>query len=105
MGKTYKISFGKVKYYSKRRVHEIEVEIGVRDSGYLGICGGLWNGRHTDYEFCGQCFDELRELVEEKKDTFDTIYDIWKKWHLKPIEQVPTEVIKTLEGICGGKLF
>ena len=103
MEKRYKISFGKVKYYSKRRVHEIEIEIANR--GYLAICGGLWNGRKTDYEFCGQCLDELKDWVEEKKETFETIYEIWKKWHLQPIEKVPAEVINTLEGICGGKLL
>ena len=100
----YKISFGKVKYYSKRRVHEIEVEIAVRDSGYLAICGGLWNGRHTDYEFCGQCIDELMDWVEEKKDTFKVIHDIWKKWHLKDWSVVPQDVKDKLEEICGGKL-
>ena len=99
----YKISFGKVKYHSKRRVHEIEVSIANR--GYLGISGGLWDVRHYDYEFCGQCLDELRGLEEKRKDDFETIYGIWKQWHLKSIEQLPTEVIKTLEGICGGKLL
>lgn len=99
----YKISFGKVKYHSKRRVHEIEVSISAC-RGYLSISGGLWDGRHYDYEFCGQCLDMLRDLVEERKVDFETIYGIWKQWHLKSIEQVPTEVIKTLEGICGGKL-
>lgn len=103
MGREYKISFGKVKYYSKRRVHEIEINISTK-SWYLGISGGLWNGSHTDYEMCGQCLDELRELVEEKKDIFDTIYDIWKKWHLKPVDKVPAEVFKKLEAICGGSL-
>ena len=101
----YRISFGKVKYYSKRRVHEIEVEIAVREGGYLAICGGIWNGRKTDYEFCGQCLDELKDWVEERKSDFETIYGIWKQWHLSPIERVPGEVIKTLEGICGGRLL
>ena len=76
--------FGKVDYYGRgRRVNKVDVTVRLYDKGdgrvVLGIMGGFWNGRGTDYVCCGQCLDEIAEFVSDP--LFKKIYGWWKEWH------------------------
>lgn len=50
----------------------------------LAICGEIWNARHTNIVCAGQCLDAIAEYRQELSDpeTFDVLYDLWKKYHL-----------------------
>ncbi len=98
-----KIEFGKIDYYGHgRRINMVDVDIEVRTwNGYpeMSICGGIWNGRHTDYVCCGQCLDEIKdELIRNRliSPKFFEIYNVWKNWHLK---KVPEDVIEWAKGV------
>ena len=76
--------FGKVDYYGRgRRVNKVDVDVRLYDKGdgrvVLGITGGLWNGRGTDYVHCGQCLDAIAGFV--KDPLFLKIYGWWKSFH------------------------
>lgn len=46
--------------------------------------GEIWNSRGTDILCGGQCLDTIMEYKGELEDkqTFETLYFIWKKYHL-----------------------
>lgn len=76
--------FGKVDYYGRgRRINKVDVTVRLYDKGdgrvALGIMGGFWNGRGTDYVCCGQCLDEIAEFVSDP--LFQKIYGWWKNFH------------------------
>lgn len=76
--------FGKVDYYGRgRRVNKVDVTVRLYDKGdgrlVLGVSGGFWNGRGTDYVCCGQCLDEIAEFVDDP--LFRKIYGWWKNFH------------------------
>jgi len=76
--------FGKVDYYGRgRKVNKVDVKIRLTDNSddraVLGITGGFWNGRGTDYVLCGQCLDEIAEFVDDP--LFLKIYGWWKDFH------------------------
>lgn len=50
----------------------------------LSICGDIWNTRNTDIVCGGQCLDTIAEYRDqlEEPELFDTIYDLWRKYHL-----------------------
>lgn len=73
--------FGKVDYYGRgRRVNKVDVTVRLYDKGdgraVLGIAGGFWNGRGTDYMHCGQCLDAIAKFVDDP--LFLKIYGWWK---------------------------
>lgn len=76
--------FGKVDYYGRgRKVNKVDVDVRLYDKGdghlVLGVSGGFWNGRGTDYVCCGQCLDEIAEFVDDP--LFKKIYGWWKNFH------------------------
>ena len=76
--------FGKVDYYGRgRRINKVDVTVRLYDKGdghvVLGIMGGFWNGRGTDYVCCGQCLNEIAKFVSDP--LFLKIYGWWKEWH------------------------
>ena len=77
------ISFGKVAYYSKRRVNEVDVELELRESKHglvFSCCGNIWNGSKTDIVAGGQCLDTIAEYIKTPK--FKEIHRLWKLYHL-----------------------
>ena len=76
--------FGKVDYYGRgRKINKIDVTVRLydKDDGHivLGIMGGFWNGRGTDYVCCGQCLDEIAKFVHDP--LFLKIHGWWKSFH------------------------
>lgn len=76
--------FGKVDYYGRgRKINKVDVTVRLRDEGdgrvVLGIMGGFWNGRGTDYVCCGQCLDEIAKFVHSP--LFLKIHGWWKSFH------------------------
>ena len=76
--------FGKVDYYGcGRRINKVDVTVHLydKDDGHivLGIMGGFWNGRGTDYVCCGQCLDEIAKFVHDP--LFRKIHGWWKNFH------------------------
>ena len=87
MKKTF--TFPKVAYTSARRVNlpVIEMELRYKDEDYskpeLSICGELWNARHTDIVFGGQCLDHLAAFKSLRIDPlFKKLYRLWHLYHL-----------------------
>ena len=107
MKKTF--NFGKIKCTNKsKRVNEVEITVELRNRGgeqtftvdrktgektilgrtpeyvELSICGTVWNARHTDCVMGGQCLDSIAEYRDQLSDPelFDTILDLWHKYHL-----------------------
>lgn len=100
--KRYVLSLGKVNYGnpSGRRVNAVELELAIRlldgpartvdledvDSRVeLSVCGGIWNGRGTDYVACGQMIDEIARLFS-RDERVRRIAAIWKRWHLNAMK-------------------
>ena len=83
MNKT--ITLGKVDYYSNgRKDHAVEIDIRLED-GSLGICGSIWNRRHSDILCGGQCHDEIDKYFSNNS-TWQTIFSIWKECHLNDMQ-------------------
>lgn len=106
MKKTFEL--GKIAYYGRNRVNLVEITVELRRRGgettftidrktgektitgetpryvELSICGGIWNARGTDCVCGGQCLDTIAEYRNQltDRDLFDTIYSLWKKYHL-----------------------
>ena len=107
MKKTF--NFGKIKYTSqKKAVNLVTVDVELRRRGgeitftidrktgektitgktpeyvELSICGSIWNSRHSDIVCGGQCLDTIAKYKEqlEDKEVFETLYNLWKKYHL-----------------------
>lgn len=101
--------FGKIKYTNqKKAVNLVTVDVELRRRGgetiftvdrktgektitgktpeyvELSICGSIWDSRHYDIVCGGQCMDTIAEYKEqlEDKEVFETLYDLWKKYHL-----------------------
>lgn len=107
MKKTF--NFGKIKYTNqKKAVNLVTIDVELRRRGgettftvdrktgektitgktpeyvELSICGSIWDSRHYDIVCGGQCLDTIAEYKEqlEDKEVFETLYDLWKKYHL-----------------------
>ena len=94
MRKVY--SFGKVAYNGKRKINEVTLEIGLRDwNGYpeFTACAKVWNNIHTDIVAGGQMIDDLynRFAVLRLSVLYKTIMQLWEKYHLHNISDIPTE--------------
>ncbi len=79
-------NFGKIQFEnSKSKCNEVTVEIDLNKNKdglpVLSICGNVWNRNHTDIICGGQCLDTLKEYLGGN-ETFDFLYDMWKKHHL-----------------------
>lgn len=122
MKKTF--NFGKIKYTNKsNRVNLVEVDVELRRRGgettftidrktgektitgktpeyvELSICGTVWNARHTDCVCGGQCLDEIAKYRRQlsNPELFDTIYDLWKKYHLNGMHAGTPEQEQAIE--------
>ena len=106
MKKTF--NFGKIAYAGHKRINTVTIDVELRQKGgertftinpetgektitgatptylELSICGDIWNARKTDIVCGGQCLDTIAQYKNqlEDKDTFDMIYDLWRKYHL-----------------------
>ena len=94
MRKVY--SFGKVAYNGKRKINEVTLEIGLRDwNGYpeFTACAKVWNNIHTDIVAGGQMIDDLynRFAVLRLSVLYKTIMQLWEKYHLYNISNIPEE--------------
>ena len=89
-------SFGKVAYYGKRRINEVTLEIELRDwNGYLEFTAfaKVWNNIHTDVVAAGQMIDKLYNRFAALRYSllYKTIMQLWKKYHLHDISNIPAE--------------
>ena len=89
-------SFGKVAYNGKRKINEVTLEIGVRDwNGYpeFTACAMVWNNIHTDIVAGGQMIDKLynRFAVLRYSTLYTTMMQLWEKYHLHNISNIPAE--------------
>ena len=96
MTKTKIFSFGKIAYYGKRKINEVTLELNLYDrNGYpeFSVCADVWNNIHTDIVAGGQMIDDLyNEFPRFKHSTiYRTIKELWEKYHLKNISDIPEE--------------
>lgn len=91
----------------KGRVVEIKIELRQKEKGIsidlepikghleLGISGGIWNFKNTDYLCVGQIQGDLRSRLEDKalvfhdesltEEKLKRLLDIWDRWHLNTL--------------------
>lgn len=89
-------SFGKVAYNGKRKINEVTLEIDLRDwNGYPEFTAHakVWNNIHTDIVAGGQMIDDLynRFGVLRLSVLYKTIMQLWEKYHLHNISNIPEE--------------
>lgn len=75
--------FGKFAINSKRKINRVTVTIELNDTDkgpVFSARGSVYNGSGTDIILGGQCLDDLKARVHN--GIFNTIYDLWKKYHL-----------------------
>ena len=89
-------SFGKVAYNGKRKINEVTLEIELRDwNGYPEFTAHamVWNNIHTDIVAGGQMIDKLYNKFAPLRDSvlYKTIMQLWKKYHLHDISNIPAE--------------
>ena len=94
MRKVY--SFGKVAYKGKRKINEVTLGIELRDwNGYPEFTAHakVWNNIHTDIVAGGQMIDDLynRFAVLRLSVLYKTIMQLWEKYHLHNISNIPEE--------------
>ena len=89
-------SFGKVAYNGKRKINEVTLEIDLGDwNGYpqFSAHAKVWNNIHTDIVAGGQMIDDLynRFAVLRLSVLYKTIMQLWEKYHLHNISNIPEE--------------
>ena len=89
-------SFGKVAYNGKRKINEVTLEVELRDwNGYpeFTACAMVWNNIHTDIIAGGQMIDKLynKFAICRNSILYKTIMQLWKKYHLHDISNIPAE--------------
>lgn len=101
-----KISFGKFDgYHNGKNNCLLVLEIGFREftgqEAYFTVCGSLWNHLHTDIIRGGQCIDSLANEFPrlQKNPLYMEILDLWKKYHLKHISDIPADAVKRINDI------
>lgn len=85
MQKTF--TFGKIDLNNcGRRINAVDVTVCLeeKESGKLVFTasGNIWNSKHTDIEYGGQCLDAIAETSVGSNSTFKEIYRLWKLYHL-----------------------
>ena len=88
--------FGKVAYNGKRKINEVTLEIELRDwNGYPEFTAHalVWNNIHSDIVAGGQMIDKLYNRFETLRDSllYKTIMQLWEKYHLHDISNIPVE--------------
>lgn len=89
-------SFGKVAYNGKRKINEVTLEIALRDwNGYPEFTAHamVWNSVHTDIVAGGQTIGKLynRFAALRYSVLYKTIMQLWEKYHLHDISNIPAE--------------
>lgn len=88
-------SFGKVAYYSKRKINEVTLEVTLYAdrNGYpeFTVCADVWNNLHTDIVAGGQMIDELYNQFPrfQHNTIYKTIKELWEKYHCKDVSNIP----------------
>lgn len=101
-------SFGKVAYYGKRKINEVTLEVELRDwNGYpeFTACAKVWNNIHTDIVAGGQMIDKLynRFATLRYSIIYKTIMQLWKKYHLHDISNIPAEDKELIDLLISNK--
>ena len=94
MRRTY--SFGKIAYNGKRKINEVTLEIELRGwNGYpeFTAFAKVWNNIHTDIVAGGQMIDDLYNRFAGLRLSllYKTIMQLWEKYHLHNISDIPAE--------------
>ena len=101
-------SLGKWDYSGRgRRINEAEIDIRLDkddDRFRVSIGGGLWNGRKTDYVYCGQCIDNLGDDFPalKKSNLYNTLFDIWQNCHLKYLDTLDEKYVEKINLLLDG---
>lgn len=97
MERTRIFSFGKIDYCGRgRKINEVCLEIEVHDwNGYpeFTASADVWNMHHTDITAGGQMIDDLYNDHARFRCSilYRTIKELWEKYHLKDIANIPQE--------------
>lgn len=93
------IKFGRIAYYSKRKIYPVEVTIELRDSDtdkpeFVVSCE-VWNSKRTDTVMGGQCLDSVALYFKNDK-LYQLILNLWKKYHLNGLNAGTAEQLKCI---------
>lgn len=98
------ISFGKVDGYGHgRRTCEVTLEVELRENNegkpVFSVCGNMWNNRHTDVIWGGQCVDDIAKQFEEIRNNglYMEIMGLWEKYHLNDMHAGTPEQEKAVK--------
>ena len=80
---------------SRRNLITLEVSLG----RHFSAMAGVWNANTTDWNWGGQIIDKIADhegqvypqLSNAAKELLDEVHDLWKQYHLKPVEDIPDE--------------
>lgn len=93
--------FGKIDFYGTgRRINKVTVEIELKEGNIFTASGDVWNMHQTDIVCGSQGLDELKKYIHNK--TFNTIYRLWKLYHLNNMHSGTREQEKALKEKFGG---
>lgn len=89
-------SFGKVAYNGKRKINEVTLEVELREwNGYPEFTAHamVWNNIHSDIVAGGQMIGKLYNRFATLRDSvlYKTIMQLWEKYHLHDISNIPAE--------------
>lgn len=97
-----RINLGKVDYYGNgRKVNQGYLELDLKN-GVFSARGGIKNGRGTDSIIGGQALDDMAPYFKDNKD-FNTIRDMWKKYHLNDMHAGTEKQESALEKKFGNR--
>lgn len=102
-------SFGKWDYSGRgRKINEAEIDIRLDkddDRFRVALGGGLWNGRKTDYVYCGQCIDDLGDDFPalKKSNLYNTLFDIWQNCHLRYLDTLDEKYVEKINLLLDDK--
>ena len=95
MKKTIVMGYCKMESDSRRRKAIVTVELKQKPQGLsLSICGEI---KGLAY---GQCHEEMKELVVEKRQNFDEIIEVWEKYHLNDMRAGTAKQNKAVKEYC-----
>ena len=89
-------SFGKIAYNGKRKINEVTLEVELREWNgcpEFTACAMVWNNIHSNVVACGQMIDKLynKFAICRNSILYKTIMQLWKKYHLHDISDIPAE--------------
>lgn len=94
-----KIDIQKVDGYGNGKENcMVDVELTL-DNDIFSACANVWNPRHSDIIYGGQCFDDLLIDFPElnQNEIFMEVYDLWKNYHLNDMHAGTPEQEKAIE--------